>query len=158
MEGLRDFSQHIQLSFHVFQSFSLNTKVSTHVLHSFLINTNHQSLKCSRAPRLAQNISSIMWFKVHAQHKQAYTYIINNWIMFGYKGYSQKIEHLEQPLHTNRSQINTPLFVTWLTVQRESVHEPNQIYTWSKLLCKRNKVTWATHNWSTSQRPSMLFK
>ena len=32
MEGSMDFSQHIQLYFHVFQSFSLNTKVSTHVL------------------------------------------------------------------------------------------------------------------------------
>ena len=94
MEGSRAYSQHIQLSFQVFQSFSLNTKVSTHVFQSFLLNTkvgthvlysfslntNHQSLKCSRAPCSTQNISSIMCFRVHAQHKQAYTYIINNWL------------------------------------------------------------------------------
>ena len=55
MEGSIDYAQHIQLSFHVFQSFSLNTI--------------HQSLKCSRARRVTQNISSIMCFRVHAQHK-----------------------------------------------------------------------------------------
>ena len=38
--------------------------------------------------------------------------------MFGYTGYSQKTEHLKQPLHTNRSQINTPMFVTWLKPSR----------------------------------------
>ena len=38
--------------------------------------------------------------------------------MFGYKGYSQKTKHLEQPLHTNRSRINTPIFVTWLKPSR----------------------------------------
>ena len=65
MEGSKAYAQHIQLFFHVFQIFSLNTKVSTHVLQSFSLNTIHQSLKCSR---------------VHAQHKQAYTYIINNWL------------------------------------------------------------------------------
>ena len=80
MEGSRAYSQHIQLSFHVFQSFSLNTKVSTHVLQSFLLNTIHQSLKCSKGPHSTKNISSIMCFRVHAQHKQSYTYIINNWI------------------------------------------------------------------------------
>ena len=32
-------------------------------------------------------------------------------VVFGYTGYSQKTEHLEQPLHTNRSQINTSMFV-----------------------------------------------
>ena len=35
------------------------------------------------------------------------------WKLFTYTWYSQKVEHLEQPLHTNRSQINTPMFVTW---------------------------------------------
>ena len=80
MEGSRAYAKHIQLSFHVFQSFTLNTKVSTRVLQSFSLNTIHQSLKCSGAPRSTQNISSIMCFKVHAQHKQAYTYIINNWL------------------------------------------------------------------------------
>ena len=78
MEGSRDYAQHIQLSFHVFQSFLLNTKLSNNVLQRFSLNTNHQSLKCSRAPRSTQNISSIMCFRVHAQHKQEYTYIINN--------------------------------------------------------------------------------
>ena len=33
--------------------------------------------------------------------------------MFEYTKYSQKTEHLKQLLHTNRSQINTPMFVTW---------------------------------------------
>ena len=61
MEGSKDYSQHIQLYFYVFQS--------------FLLNINHQSLKCSRAPRLAQNISSTMCFRVHPQHKQTYIYI-----------------------------------------------------------------------------------
>ena len=38
--------------------------------------------------------------------------------MFGYTGYSQKNEHLEQLLHTNRSHINTLMFVTWLKPSR----------------------------------------
>ena len=38
--------------------------------------------------------------------------------IFRYTGYSQNTEHLEQPLHTNRSQINTPMFVTWLKPSR----------------------------------------
>ena len=38
--------------------------------------------------------------------------------MFGYTGYSQKTEHLEKPLHTNRSYINTLMFVTWLKPSR----------------------------------------
>ena len=38
--------------------------------------------------------------------------------MFGYTRYSQKTEHLEQPLHTNISQINTLMFVTWLKTSR----------------------------------------
>ena len=38
--------------------------------------------------------------------------------MFRYIGYSQKTEHLEKPLHTNRSQINTSMFVTWLEPSR----------------------------------------
>ena len=38
--------------------------------------------------------------------------------MFGYTGYSQKTEHLEKPIHTNRSQIKTPNFVTWLKRSR----------------------------------------
>ena len=95
MEGIRDYAQHMQLSFHVFHIFSLNTKVSTRVLqipslnknhqslqvlHSFLLNTNHQSLKCSRTPCSRKTISSIMCFRVYAQHKQPYTYINNNWL------------------------------------------------------------------------------
>ena len=57
-------------------------------------------------------------------------------------GYSQKTEHLEQPLHTNRSQINTPMFChVAKTLERETVHGPSQIATWSNLLCKRKKVT-----------------
>ena len=62
--------------------------------------------------------------------------------MFGYTGYSQKTEHLEQPLHTNRSHINTPMFVTWSKPSREIVHCPSQIATSSNLLCKRKKVTY----------------
>ena len=81
MKGSRTYAQHFQiLSFHVFQSFSLNTKLSTRVLQSFSLNTIRESLKCSGAPRSTQNISSVMCFKVHVQHKQAYTYIINNWL------------------------------------------------------------------------------
>ena len=34
--------------------------------------------------------------------------------MLGYIGYSQRTEHQEQPLYTNESQINTPMFITWL--------------------------------------------
>ena len=44
------------------------------------------------------------------------------------------------------------------TLERETVHGPSQIATWSNLLCKRKKVTWASHNQSTSQGPSILFK
>ena len=36
---------------------------------------------CSRAPRSTKNISWIMCFRVHTQHKQEYIYIINNWLM-----------------------------------------------------------------------------
>ena len=35
-----------------------------------------------------------------------------------YTGYSQRTEHQEQSLHINRSQINTPMFVTWLKPSR----------------------------------------
>ena len=44
------------------------------------------------------------------------------------------------------------------TLERETVHGPSQIATWSNLLCKRKKVTWSSHNRSTRQGPSMLFK
>ena len=44
------------------------------------------------------------------------------------------------------------------TIEREIVHGPSQIATWSNLLCKIKKITWASHNLSTSQGPSMLFK
>ena len=78
MESSRDYAQHFQLSFHVFQSFSPNTKVSTHVLQSSSLNTIHQSLKCSRPPRSTQKHLVNHVLQVHAQHKEAYTYIINN--------------------------------------------------------------------------------
>ena len=79
--------------------------------------------------------------------------------LFRYTRYSQKTEHLEQPLHTNESQIYTPMFITWLKPSRgKQSMAPIQIATWSNLLCKRKKVTWASHNWSTSQGPSILFK
>ena len=39
-------------------------------------------------------------------------------MMFGYTGYSQKTKHLEKPLHSNRSQINTPMLVMWLKPSR----------------------------------------
>ena len=38
--------------------------------------------------------------------------------MFGYTRYSRKTEHLQQLLHTNKSQINTPMFVMWLKPSR----------------------------------------
>ena len=38
--------------------------------------------------------------------------------VFGFIGYSQNTEHLQIPLHTNISQINTPMFVTWLKTLR----------------------------------------
>ena len=39
-------------------------------------------------------------------------------LLFGYTRYSQKTEHLEQPLHTNISHINTSMFVMWLKPSR----------------------------------------
>ena len=34
--------------------------------------------------------------------------------LYRYTRYSKKTKHLKMPLHTNRSQINTLMFVTWL--------------------------------------------
>ena len=47
--------------------------------------------------------------------------------VFGCTRYSQKTEDLQQPLHTNRSQINTLMFVTWLKLSRgkQSRAQPN---------------------------------
>ena len=58
------------------------------------------------------NTGSRSWSKPKAAfHKRSDT-------MFGYTRYSQNTEHLKQPLHTNRSQINTPMFVMWLKPSR----------------------------------------
>ena len=58
------------------QEFLAQQKSSiTHVLQSSSLNTNHKSLVCSKASSSTQNISSVMCFRVHAQHKQAYIYI-----------------------------------------------------------------------------------
>ena len=54
-------------------------KLNTYGLQSFSLNTNIQLLMCSIDPFSTQNISSIMCFRVHAQHK--HIYIICNWIM-----------------------------------------------------------------------------
>ena len=76
MECYRAYAQHFQLYFHVFHSFMLNKNVSTHVLHSLSLNTKHLIDHVLQGPHLTQNISSIMCFRVHAQHNQhIYTYI-----------------------------------------------------------------------------------
>ena len=55
--------------------------------------------------------------------------------------YSQKTEHLEQPLHTNRSQINTSMFCHVVkTLERETVHGPSQIATWTIYYAKEIKL------------------
>ena len=61
--------------------------------------------------------------------------------MFGYTGYSQKDEHLEQPLPQIDHRSTHRFFDVVKTLERETVHGPNQIDTWSNLLCKRKKVT-----------------
>ena len=103
------YAQHFQLHFHVFQSFILNTNVSTRVPEPLAQHkTSHRSCASGSTPNT--NISSIMCFRVHAQHKHfinhvlqgphptqtfhqscalgstpnknhfIYIYIINNWI------------------------------------------------------------------------------
>ena len=71
-----------------------------------------QKLKNQKPFKSFGNTGSKSWSKPKAaHHKRSNT-------MFEYTGYSQKTEHLEQPLHTNRSQINTSMFVTWLKPSR----------------------------------------
>ena len=83
MECSKAYAQHFQLYFHVFHSFTLNTNVSTHVIQSLSLNTKHLIDHVLRGPCPTQNISSIMCFRVHAQHNQhicIHIYIINNWL------------------------------------------------------------------------------
>ena len=61
--------------------------------------------------------------------------------MFGYTGYSQKTEHLEQPLTQTDHRSTHQCFDVVKTLEKETVHGPSQIATWSNLLCKRKKVT-----------------
>ena len=76
MEFSRAYAQYFQLYFHVFQSFMLNTNVSTHVLQSLSLNTKHLIDYVLQGPCPTQNISSIMCFRVHTQHKQhIYPYV-----------------------------------------------------------------------------------
>ena len=96
MEGFRGYAQHFQiLSFHVFQSFSLNTNVSTHVLRSSSLNTNinypcslellaqHKTLSTHVLQSSSLNTKHIINHVLQGpcQTKQAYIYIINNWLM-----------------------------------------------------------------------------
>ena len=60
--------------------------------------------------------------------------------MFGYTGYSQKTKHQEQPLTQTYHRSTHRYFDMVKTLERETVHGPSQIATWSNLLCKRNKV------------------
>ena len=59
--------------------------------------------------------------------------------MFGYTGYSQKTEHLEQPLTLTDHRSTHQCFDVVKTLEREAVHDPSQIATWGNLLCKRKK-------------------
>ena len=71
IEGSRDYFQHFQLSFHVFQSFSLSTKVSTRA-PEVLFQHKHQSLMCSKASRSTQNINYSCAPEILAQHKTSH--------------------------------------------------------------------------------------
>ena len=51
-----------------------NSKLSFHVFQSFMLNTNVSKLMCSEASHSTQNVSSTMFFRVHAQHKQTHIY------------------------------------------------------------------------------------
>ena len=66
-----------------------------------------ENLELETISKFRQHRFQILIKPKAALHKRSDT-------MFGYTGYSQKAEHLEQPLHTNISQINTPMFVAWL--------------------------------------------
>ena len=66
-------------------------------------NRNHFKFSATSVPDLDQNRKCL--------HKSSDT-------MFRYTSYSQKTEHPQIPLHTNKSQINTPMFVTWLKPSR----------------------------------------
>ena len=61
------------LYFHVFQSFTLNTNLNSHVLQVSLLNTTLIT-HVLQSSSLNTNISSIMCFRVYAQHKQSYMY------------------------------------------------------------------------------------
>ena len=62
-------------------------------------------------------------------------------ILFGYTRYSQKTEHLEKPLTQIDHRSTRRCFDVVKTIERETVHGPSQIATWSNLLCKIKKVT-----------------
>ena len=70
--------------------------------------------------RIDSSLSSLGFTKSKADSNLYYKIEEGNPVilLFGYTGYSQNNEHLEKPLHTNRSQINTPMFVTWLKPSR----------------------------------------
>ena len=72
-------------------------------MHRESQNRNHFKVSTTPVPNLDQNRK---WL------------FINVLIPCSGTGYSQKIEHLEQPLHTNISQINTLMFVTRLKLSR----------------------------------------
>ena len=61
--------------------------------------------------------------------------------MFEYTGYSQNTEHQEKPLTQIDHRSTHQYFDVVKTLERERVHGPSQIATWSNLLCKRKKFT-----------------
>ena len=61
--------------------------------------------------------------------------------MFGYTGYSQNIKHLDQPLTQTDQRLTHRYFDVVKTLERETVHGPNKIATWSNSLCEIKKVT-----------------
>ena len=62
-------------------------------------------------------------------------------LLLGYTWYSQKDEHLEQPLTKIDHRSTHRCFDVVKTLERETVHDPSKIANWSNLLCKRKKVT-----------------
>ena len=61
--------------------------------------------------------------------------------MFGYTGYFQNTENLEKPLTQIDHRSTHRCFDVVKTIERETVHGPNQIATLNNLLCKIKKVT-----------------
>ena len=89
-----------------------NGNDTPNVMEQFPQATNAQKIQNQKPFQNVSNTGSRSWSKPKATlHKHSDT-------MFKYAGYSQKTEHLQKSLHTNRSQINTPMFVTWLKPSR----------------------------------------